>query len=161
MKVRLANPADAETISNLAKNIWPITYSGIISEEQISFMLEQIYTVESIENQQKNGHQFFILENDGYAQGFASTSAQDNHQYKLQKLYILQNLQGQGAGRLLLTAVEDYCKSKDAKHLVLNVHRNNQARCFYEKMGYQIIETADIPYHHYILNDYIMGKPLT
>lgn len=161
MKIRLATQADSKTISDLANQIWPTTYAAILSQEQISFMLAQIYTVESIEEQQKSSHQFFILENDGHPAGFASTSALKNHQYKLQKLYVHQSLHGKGAGKLLLTAVEDYCKSKGAEHLILNVHRHNQAQHFYQKMGYLIIETVDIPYHHYILNDYIMGKSLT
>jgi len=160
MAVRFATKADAEIISKLANQIWPVTYNGVISEEQIAFMLEQSYTVLAIENQIKDRQLFFILESDSVAQGFAGLTKESEETYKLQKLYIHQNLHGQGAGHFLITAVEDYCKEQGALELFLNVNRNNTAKFFYEKMGYNIIEIVDIPYYRYVLNDYIMAKSL-
>ncbi|WP_017260281.1 GNAT family N-acetyltransferase [Pedobacter arcticus] len=160
MNVRIANLSDAETIAKLAREIWPRTYADIISTEQIAFMLEKSYTVTSLEKQLLEGHTFFILESDAVALGFASVTQEIEDTYKLQKFYIHQNLHKKGAGTLLLSFVEDYCRTKGAERLLLNVNRNNKAKLFYDKMGYTILHTVDIPYHDFVLNDYIMGKNL-
>ncbi len=160
MEVRFANFEDAGLIVKLAHEIWPVVYVDVISNEQISFMLEQSYSISAIENQMKEGHLFFILESDSVAQGFASITKESNEIYKLQKLYIHQSLHGQGAGRFFITTVENYCREQGALELVLNVNRNNKAKFFYKKMGYGIIEVVDIPYYKYVLNDYVMVKNL-
>ncbi len=160
MEVRLAEISDLKSISKLANEIWPLVYFDIISDEQISLMLAQFYTVDAIKQQVAEGHVFFILEHDGLAQGFASISNFNNLVSKLQKLYIHQNLHGQGGGKMMLEAVEKYCRSKNATELILNVNRNNKAQHFYKKLGFQITETVNIPYHQFVLNDYIMHKSL-
>lgn len=160
MKIRIATFEDAELISKLANEIWPKTYAGILSNEQILFMLADFYTVSSIENQLENGHLFFILQAENSYQGFASITQQSNNTYKLQKLYIHQKCHGKGYGKLLITHIENYCKSLGVSTLLLNVNRANKAKFFYDKMDYQIVETIDIPYHHFVLNDYVMAKNL-
>ncbi len=160
MEIRFANLSDAEIISKLANEVWPLTYKDILSAEQIQFMLEKSYTINSIEKQMKEAHIFFILELEKITKGFASVTLEVEDIYKLQKLYIHQSLHKKGAGTLLLSFVENYCKIKGAQQLLLNVNRNNKAKLFYEKMDYRIIHTVDIPYHHFVLNDYIMSKRL-
>jgi GNAT superfamily N-acetyltransferase len=160
MEVRFANFEDASLIGNLAHEIWPVAYEDVISAEQISFMLEQSYSISAIESQMKEGHLFFILESDAIVQGFASVTKESQAVYKLQKLYIHQNSHQKGAGKLLIKSVENYCRKQGALELLLNVNRNNKAKLFYEKMGYHIIETVDIPYYKYVLNDYVMAKSL-
>lgn len=160
MQLRIANLSDAALISRLAHEIWPITYAGVISEEQVTFMLDASYTIRSIDNQMEAGHQFFILEVANIPQGFASISKETELEYKLHKLYINPDMHKKGAGKFFLSAIEAYLKEKGAKQMLLNVNRNNTARFFYEKMGYSIIEVVDIPYFKYVLNDYVMAKIL-
>ena len=159
MEIIAANLLDVETIKNLATEIWPIAYKNVITDEQIAFMLEKGYSVSSIQQQMQDGHVFLIIKENGVSQGFASFSPTEKLQtYKLQKLYIHPNLQGKGAGKLLITAVENEVKSLNAQQLILNVNRGNKAQYFYKKLGYNIIETVDIPYYNYVLNDYVMAK---
>lgn len=160
MEIRIAEMADLQSISNLANEIWPLAYADVISKEQISLMLAEFYTLKAIENQIGEGHVFFILEHDGVSIGFASISSLNHQLFKLQKLYIHQNLHGQGAGKLMVQKVENYCRSQNATELILNVNRNNEAQHFYKKIGFEIIESVDIPYHQFVLNDYIMRKSL-
>jgi ribosomal protein S18 acetylase RimI-like enzyme len=40
--------------------------------------------------------------------------------------------------------------------LDLNVNRNNQAKHFYEKIGFNVIREEDIPIGPYWMNDYVM-----
>src|SRR5690606_5501033 len=110
MQIRIATFKEAELISKLANEVWPKTYAGILSNEQISFMLADFYTVGSIEDQIKGCHLFFILQSENGYQGFASITQQSDIIYKLQKLYIHQDSHGKGFGKLLITYIENYCK---------------------------------------------------
>lgn len=160
IEIKKASVSDVVTIIKLAKEIWWPTYKEVISEEQIAFMLGEMYSAEALTSQIQNGHQFLILEVDGIAKGFASFSKQDEHIYKLQKLYLHPNQQGNGTGKFLISAVENEVLRLNAKTLILNVNRGNKAHLFYLKVGYQILEEVDISYHQFVLNDYVMGKVL-
>ncbi|UZJ65165.1 GNAT family N-acetyltransferase [Sphingobacterium sp. KU25419] len=70
-------------------------------------------------------------------------------------------VKGKGYGKLLLDFIAQLAKSKDLKRLELNVNRNNPAYYFYLKQNFLITETVDIPYHGYVLDDYVMQKELT
>lgn len=160
MRIRFANFSDAEVISKLANEIWPKTYVGVISDDQINLMLAEIYSTCSIEHQIKAGHIFMLLETGGILQGFASITKQSEKVHKLEKLYLHPSIHQRGAGKLLIGTVEDYCRAQGASELLLNVNRNNKAKFFYDKMGYKVVEEVDIPYHQFVLNDYVMSKDL-
>ena len=158
--IRKATLNDLASITQLAKEIWWPTYAKVISAEQISFMLGEMYSAEALTNQMENGHGFLILTVDEIAKGYASFSKQDETTYKLQKLYLHPDQQGNGVGKMLIDFVEQEVKNLGAEQLILNVNRGNNAQAFYLKVGYHVLEEIDIPYHQYVLNDYVMGKSL-
>jgi diamine N-acetyltransferase len=161
--IRTGNLQDAEAIISIAYHTWPITYSTIVSNEQIEFMLGTFYNLEAITEQLNNPtNLFFIAESDGVALGYAHVLPTDlPATYKLSKLYILPQGQGIGIGYQLLLHAEHYLLSQEVNVLILNVNRLNKAVNFYSKMNYEIIESVDIPLDKFWLNDYIMQKKLT
>ncbi len=161
IEIREAGISDIPTIHQLAHEIWWPTYKGVLSEDQIVFMLENIYTVLSLKKQLEEGSTFLLLSSNQEPKGFAAFSKTDIDKiYKLQKIYLHPDQQGKGTGKQLLNSVEDKVKKLGAAHLTLNVHRDNKARLFYEKNGYSVIQEVDIPYFDFVLNDYIMQKEL-
>lgn len=160
INIRTAVPTDALLISELANKIWWQAYSTILSEEQIHFMLKEMYGPAFLTAKIKDGVPFYIAEMDGQACGFISALAKDNESeiYRIEKLYVLVEVQGLGIGKKLINDIAEIAKSEGFATLELNVNRNNPARHFYEKEGFKIIEEVDIPYHHFTLNDYIMHK---
>jgi ribosomal protein S18 acetylase RimI-like enzyme len=94
--------------------------------------------------------------------GFASYGKLEEpiNTYKLQKLYLLPSQQNKGFGRMLLNEVEKQVAGLGADYLQLNVNRKNPALSFYEKLGYEIIETVDIPFAEFWLNDFILSKKI-
>lgn len=161
MEIIEGNLSHTKIISDLAKEIWWPTYQSIIPDEQIVFMLEQMYSIKALEKQMKKGVKFLLLGFEDAYQGFAAYALEENGEdYKLQKLYLKPSLQGKGFGKALIKDVERRAKILGAAYLYLNVHRGNKAQQFYNKMGYGIFEEIDIPYHDFILNDYIMRKEL-
>jgi len=161
MEVVVAKADDALIIHDLAQEIWRNTYKKILSEEQIEFMLHDMYSVASILAQMNNGDQFLLLKKDEKISGFASFSeTREPEIFKIHKLYIHPDLQGKGAGRFMILYISNVAIKQGGSILDLNVNRNNPAKDFYLRLGFSIYQSVDIEYHSFILNDYIMRKPL-
>lgn len=155
-----ASVEDIPTIITIQEKTWEPTYRDILSQEQIDYMFEKIYSSDALTEQMHAGQQFLILRDGERAVGFSSVSEEKAGKFKLHKIYVLPSTQGTGAGKYLLQQTEDYVKSMGGTVLSLNVNRYNKARTFYEKMGFSIVDEQDIPIGPYWMNDYILEKPL-
>lgn len=162
MNIRLATQSDIKSIHILANKIWPAAYQNVLSREQIVFMLKDMYSQESLKAQFELGHVFLIAEEGKMPVGFASYSLYNKPQsiFKIHKLYILPQAQGKGVGKLLIDEIKAQSKAAGGKFLDLNVNRQNPSFNFYTKRGFRIFEEVNIPYHQYILNDYVMRAEL-
>lgn len=163
MKIRKAGLDDIPVIHKLAHEIWWPAYENILSEEQINFMLDKMYSEEALRLQIEEGNEFLLAERGIEAVAFVSWSypaKTEEQTAKLHKIYIHPSEQGKGTGRKLISFVENKARKKGGKVLELNVNRNNPALYFYKKMGFQISHQADIPYYQFYMNDYIMRKYL-
>ncbi|HYK77614.1 MAG TPA: GNAT family N-acetyltransferase [Daejeonella sp.] len=162
MLIRKATFQDIKTIHHLAHQTWWPTYSNVIPSEQIEFMLQEIYSTEALKQQMQEGNTFLIAEREARPIAFASFSLMDPAQkvYKLHKLYVHPSEQGKGSGKKMIDEVAALSKSLGGEILELNVNRNNPAFSFYQKLGFEIYQIVDIPYHQFILNDFIMRKAL-
>src|SRR6185369_10415267 len=103
--IRLVTPPDVPAISALAREIWQACYPGIITQEQIDFMLEQRYGVErlydDLEQADKWLDQAFY---EGRRIGFAFSELRKS-EFKLDKLYIHPDVQRRGVGGQLIEHV--------------------------------------------------------
>ncbi len=159
--IRIANKDDALIIEQLANQIWPITYKSIISKEQINYMLNLMYNQQSLVKQMQLGCGFLLIYLEDKPAGFAAwTFNTENRTAKLEKIYVLHEQHKKGLGQLLLNDIIEKCKEKGITKLKLNVNRANNAKLFYEKNGFEIIETVDIALDKFWLNDFIMMKNL-
>ena len=158
-EIKPADIADLETIHRLAHEIWPSAYLEILGRQQLDYMLEKIYSLNSLKSQLTVlKHHFIILAEDSSPVGFASYSQHDNKAVcHLHKIYILPSLQGKHLGKQLLSYIISETKNAGATSLQLNVNRNNKALHFYEKQGFTIIREEDIDIGSgYFMNDYVM-----
>lgn len=166
MKIRFANEEDFSTIRNIAEVTWPVAYGHMLSKEQLDYMMEMMYAEESLIRQHTVLNHIFLLAEDqeGKALGFASYSMKNKEginidYFHLHKLYILPDLQQTGIGSMLLKAVEDNIRNGNPCILELNVNRNNRAKEFYSKNGFEIIREEDIDIGNgFFMNDYVMAK---
>jgi ribosomal protein S18 acetylase RimI-like enzyme len=159
LSIRSAGIEDVKTIGFLAHTIWPATYKEILSSGQLDYMMKLIYSTASLSRQiLELKHSFLILEDDEAPVGFASySSLSDQNLYKLHKIYVLPNLQGRGLGKLMIDYIVEKIRSCGAVALQLNVNRYNQARRFYEKLGFRVIREEDIDIGQgFFMNDYVM-----
>ena len=163
LSIKLASIEDIPAIVKIAYDTWFVTYQDVISQAQIEYMFGEMYTPESIYKQMDfYKHAFLILYQAEMPIGFASYGKLEEpiNTYKLHKLYLLPIEQNKGFGRMLLNEVEKQVAALGADHLQLNVNRKNPALSFYEKLGYEIIETVDIPFAEFWLNDFILSKKI-
>jgi len=158
--IRNATINDIELIRELTFKVWPQTYSSIISKEQIDYMLEMMYSNKSLALQMAEGSQFIIVQDTKKPVGFASYKPVAINIYKLDKIYILQTQQGKGIGKFVIDYILQQIKDRGAESLQLQVNRNNiNAKLFYEKIGFSIIQEADFDIgNSYFMNDYVMEK---
>jgi GNAT superfamily N-acetyltransferase len=161
--IREATINDVEAIRQLADEVWWPTYSPILEKEQIAFMLAEIYSPEKIATQIKDGTQTYLLliENERPVAFAAYSPRGDNADvYKLHKIYCLPATQGKGYGKMLINVIIDRVLAAGKNILELNVNRYNNAKNFYEKMGFTIVYEEDIVIGPYWMNDYVMRKEL-
>ncbi|MBC5993500.1 GNAT family N-acetyltransferase [Pontibacter sp. SD6] len=160
--IKEATTEDIPVLINLAEATWSPTYRAILSQEQIDYMFDVIYTKEALLQQMQEGQQFFIMYEGSRPVGFASYSVKyaPEKVYKLNKIYLLPECQGKGYGRYLLKAVEKKVKQAGGAILDLNVNRYNKAKDFYERCGYHVHQQEDIAIGPYWMNDFVMRKSL-
>lgn len=154
-----ASIQDIHTIQDLAERIWWPTYSPILEEHQIRYMLDTIYSLPALTEVIMDGSQkFILLLNENIPEGFAAFGPrrEDYSIYKLHKIYVLPHNHGRGFGKLLIEEVKKRIRTEGATALDLNVNRTNPARLFYEKVGFQIIREEDVPIGTFWMNDYVM-----
>lgn len=157
MQVRKANKKDIPTIQAIATAAWRPTYLHIIGEEQCAYMLEWMYNSHTLEQQMEKGIQFFILENNLEAIGFAAFEKTQPTKGKLHKLYTHPDKKIKGAGTLLLEEVRNFAKNNGINCIELNVNRQNSAYEFYLKKGFTVAKEIDLDIGNgYFMNDYIM-----
>jgi len=150
---------DVPTIQDIAEKTWWPTYSKILSKEEIRYMLDTIYKTETIIESISNGSQHYILLNaNSVSHGFASYGRrkEDPTVYKLHKIYVLPESHGLGYGRLLIDEVKRRLINENIRILDLNVNRYNNAKSFYEKLGFSVIAHEDVPIGPYWMNDFVM-----
>lgn len=150
-------------IREIAAITWPVAFGEILSEAQLAYMMEMMYSQSALEKQLQEGHEFYLfLENDR-ALGFMGIESnyKNQNQLKIHKLYILPSEQGKGIGEQLIYFAEKRCLEDQISKLTLNVNRYNKAILFYEKLGFKNVKSEDIEIGNgYLMEDFVMEKEL-
>ncbi len=162
IEIREAQPEDIPLIRELTFKVWPQTYSSILSQQQIDFMLQMMYSETALAKQMhEDGCTFILVYENGNPTGFASFLEMENNTWKLDKIYLLHSQQGKGMGRTVLDYIINTIKEKGAAALQLQVNRYNKAKDFYERLGFSVIQIADFGIGNgFFMNDYVMEKKL-
>jgi GNAT superfamily N-acetyltransferase len=180
IQITRAGLTDRAFIRSVSERTWPSTYGHIISQEQIDFMLDWMYSDDSLEKQMNTGCEFYIAsikKENGLrdAVGFCSVSPDDEKEeeeeeennstekveglkaYKLNKLYVLPSAQGTGAGKALLNKCIEVAKVSGSSSLFLQVNKLNTAYTFYLKHGF--IKEAEFKFdigNGFFMDDFVM-----
>jgi ribosomal protein S18 acetylase RimI-like enzyme len=155
---------DLPVVAELAQVIWRRHYPGIITVEQIEYMLARGYSLDAL-------RRFITEEGAGLdlayfgdrLAGFAAYYRPDQpDELKLDKLYVHQDFHGRGVGRGLIASAEAAAMVQRRTTLILNVNKENvQAIRAYERNGFLVREAVVVDIGGgFVMDDYVMAKRL-
>jgi diamine N-acetyltransferase len=134
--IKTASFDEIETIRQLADKIWHEAYAEILSPEQISYMLNWMYSSETIRNEILEGTCWEAISEGNIPIGFISTTVEGSS-LKLSKLYINPEYHSKGYGQESLNHTKEMARGKGPKSVYLTVNKGNlKAMKAYEKAGF-------------------------
>ncbi len=164
IEVRDARPDELPVVQRLAGVVWRAHYPGIITPEQIEYMLARGYALDVLAaSLGRPDRGLLVAAVDGEPAGFAAWCATDDPaEAKLDKLYVLQSHQRHGLGGRLIRRVADLARASGAETLILNVNKQNvHAIGAYERYGFAIREAVvNAIGNGFVMDDYVMAKDL-
>ena len=148
----------------IAQEVWPKTYGSILSQAQLDYMMDMMYSIEALQRQaNEKQHQFIVAKENDISVGFASYEFDCNRtkKTKIHKIYVLSTQQGKCTGKILLDFIADEAKRQHNTAIFLNVNKYNSAQHFYKKLGFDIVEEVVIDIGSgYVMDDYVMEKEI-
>ena len=153
-------------IHEMGNVVFRHTYREMLSQDQIDYMVEWMYSISSLHKQFEVGHHYYIAMRDGVPSGYVSVqyegeTPEGKAQFHLHKIYVMPSEQGMGLGRILFEQVLAFAKNIASDRpftIELNMNRDNPALHFYQHMGLKILRRGDFHIGNgYYMNDYIMG----
>jgi len=141
MLIREANELDAVGIARVQVDAWRTTYKGIVPDAYIASLTyerkEQSWR--KILASRKNDFTFVAETEEKQIVGFASAGetedAYEDFAGELIAIYLLENYQRQGVGKLLVKAVTQRFLQQKITSMVVWVFAGNPFRAFYESLG--------------------------
>ena len=158
--IRPATEQDFPLIRHLADEVFPATYTPLLPEGQVEYMMEMMYSEEALQEQLRDGHRFFLGYVGGEPAGYLSIEQQGDSLFHLHKLYVLPRFQRSGLGRSLFEEAVREVRRRGVlpARIELNVNRENRALGFYERIGMRRDRVVDIKIGEgFEMNDYIMA----
>lgn len=147
----------------LAETIWRQHYTGIITPEQIAYMLAGRFSDDALQDLLQTPNKWLeLLRVSGTPVGYCGyeLSHEDTDALKVAQLYVLEAHRGKGLGRFMLGYVEKRARELGRRTLVLQVNkRNTGAFGFYRRAGFEVVREAvfDIG-AGFVMDDYVMAK---
>lgn len=163
LRIRRIQPEETRVIQRLAHEIWPRCYDGIISQEQIRYMLSIWYQPDIMRHEILVRDVWFAVievEAAGPVGYLSFERLPDSDILFINKLYILAGHHGRGLGQLGLSWAGERARELGCRQLQLRVNkRNATAIRAYLRHGFQFIEDVytDIG-SGFAMDDYLMGK---
>lgn len=160
--IRKATQADIPALCALARVVWTATYPGLISQQQIEYMLADRYSPARLSLQIDNPkHAWRLVYWDDDLVGFAHARL-EAESCKLDKLYVHPDCQRRGIGRTLLDDIKLFAQTHHVTRLNLQVNRGNTAAiAAYQRYGFTICDAQvfDIG-GGFVMDDYVMAMPI-
>ena len=160
-KLKEAKPTDSLLIQKLAQEIFPHTYKEIITQEQIDYMMDMMYTPSLLEEKiETQSERFFIGYKEDTPFGYLSFEKKESNYFYIQKIYVRPQFQGAKCGTYLFEEAKKTIKKECSGpiRIGLNMNKENEkALSFYKKRGMKIAGTRVHPIgHDFFMDDYIL-----
>ncbi len=155
--------ADLPVIRSLAERIWRVSYPGMISEDQIEYMLGWMYSIERLRQDLRSGVVFEWARFEGTPVGYLATQVESvSAVLHLHKVYVLPEFQGRGIGSRLIDHALRTAESAGCRTVRLNVNKgNSRAVACYRRHGFtQEASVVNDIGGGFVMDDYVMVRPI-
>ncbi len=153
-----------ETLRKVAFKVWPQTFGAILSSEQISYMMDMMYSPDVLQKELDAGVHFEIICINDEPSGYISYSGYPRTPgtAKLHKVYLMPGFHSRGIGQQMLDHAQEQCRKLGFSNILLTVNKNNQrAIKAYKRNGFTVTDAVCTPIGKgFFMDDYIMQKPL-
>lgn len=151
-------------IEETANNVWHNYYKGIISSEQIDYMLKKYQSREALRKQMADKFVYYMLLADGELAGYLCFKLFSDY-VLISRLYIKAEFRRRGFARRAIALFDNMTTSDEFGHIKkLRVHvaRDNLfAINVYEHLGFDKIRSIDTDIGGgFVCSDYIMERTL-
>ena len=159
---------DIDAVARLARVVWQDTYTSIITQAQIDYMLGERYAAPRLREELQTPGIWWdlarIRDGEGYRlAGFAASYLTGvPGEMKLDKLYVDPARQRAGIGGTLIATVAGRAREQGCTSLILAVNKNNaRAIGAYRKHGFAVRESVRVDIGQgFVMDDYIMALSL-
>lgn len=161
MILQKADYNEISLIQEIARKSWEVAYHDILSQAQMDYMLENMYSYNEITANLKNPNYYYFLiidEISNSAEGFVGfENHYEDETTKLHRIYLTPESKGKGFGKMALQFLKQQIEEAGDKRIILNVNKENSARQFYESQGFKVYDEGvfDIG-NGYVMDDYLM-----
>lgn len=159
MKTIKANQKDIPLIKEIAEKSWRKHYPGIISNEQIEYMLEQMYSEKEVKThfENPNYHYYLLVDNDTPLGIMGFENHYQPNTTKLHRIYLLVEAKGKGLGKFALNFLKEQVKESGDQRIILAVNKQNPSYHFYISQGFKTYEEGIFEIGNgYVMDDYLM-----
>ena len=161
LTLRYGTTADIPLIRALCLQVWPQTYAPLLPHAQIDYMLDWMYNPATLQAQLEGAVTYALCYDQDTPIGYAAWECHTDGVCKLEKLYVLPQQHGKGAGRFLLEHIASAAAKAGCHCVRLQVNKQNSARHFYEKLGFRVAEAVVSAIGNgFLMDDYIMQRDL-
>ena len=145
-------------LARLANEIWHEYFAGLLSPEQIDYMVEKFQSYPALKSQvEEEGYEYYQTLVDGTLAGYIGIHPETDALF-LSKLYLHKDYRGRHIATQAFHFLIDLCKKRGLKKIWLTCNKHNDSSlAVYHHLGFQVTDTqeADIG-NGFIMDDYIM-----
>lgn len=160
--VKVDNDEKIDIISEKANIIWHEYFPGIISVEQIDYMVDMFLAPRSIRREIQEGYEFYLQYKGDENIGFMVAKPEKDRLF-ISKLYVDKEHRGQGYGNYMFEKAQEICVSNNLNSMYLTVNKYNTPSIeVYKSKGFKIIQEVETDIGHgFVMDDYVMEKKLS
>lgn len=160
--IRKATTTDSKILSQIGAETFYQTFRPHNSENDMQAYLQKAYNeVTILQNLQNENVVYYLCLDEqmpiGYMKLILNTSYGELKGIELEKIYVLQDYLGSGAGQLLIDKAISCTRENNFQILFLGVwQENKRAVSFYHKNGFETFATRTFQLGERLCEDYMM-----
>ncbi len=158
--VEAATDEQLHRLADLANEIWHEFFPGIITEEQIDYMLEKFQSFDAMKRQiAEEGYHYKMLFVDGVPLGYFGICKKPDGSLFLSKLYLKSSARGKGLASIMWKEIKHIARQEGCEMIWLTVNKGNtHAINVYKHNGMRVIreECTDIG-NGFVMDDYVFA----